>query len=169
MAEQNPNLIPPKAMEAMASTGGSGRLLFSEVFIKINNAKTKEIKISILRENDTPGLRRILKGAFDPKIVWDLPVGTPPFMENDAPVGTQHTMLESESNKLWHFITGGDNTLSKTRKETLFIQILEGLHKDEAHLLNDVKDKKLHNTYKGLTASVVKEAFDWNDDFMKPE
>ena len=38
MVTQNPNLIPPKAMEAMASTGGSGRLLFSEVFTKINNA-----------------------------------------------------------------------------------------------------------------------------------
>ena len=36
-------------------------------------------------------------------------------MENDTG-GTEHTVLESESNKLWHFIVGGDNTLSKTRK-----------------------------------------------------
>ena len=71
-------------------------------------------------------------------------------MENDA-LGTEHTVLESESNKLWHFIVGGDNTLSKTRKETLFIQVLEGFHKDEAELLCNVKDKKLHNIYKGLT------------------
>ena len=56
----------------------------------------------------------------------------------------------------------------KTRKETLFIQVLEGLHKDEANLLCVIKDKKLHNSYKGLTPSVVKDAFGWNDDFIDP-
>ena len=112
--------------------------------MKIIPAKVKSKKIEILKENDTPGLRRILKGAFDPKIVWDLPTGTPPYMANEAPAGTEHTGLESESNKLWHFVVGGDNTLSKTRKETLFIQILEGLHKDEAVLMCHAKDKKLH-------------------------
>ena len=86
-----------------------------------------------------------------------------------TPRGTEHTVLESESNKLWHFIVGGDNTLSKTRKETLFIQVLEVLHKDEAELLCNVKDKKLHNVYKGLTPGAVKEAFKWNDDFVRPE
>ena len=113
-------------------------------------------------------IRDSLKGAFDPKIQWDLPEGQPPYMENEAPVGTEHTILESESNKLWHFVVGGDNTLSKTRKETLFIQILEGLHKDEAVLMCHAKDKKLHQVYKGLTPSVVKDAFGWNDDFIDP-
>ena len=168
MAERNPNLMSPEAMNQMA-TGGTGKLLFSEIFTKINNAKVKSKKVEILKENDTPGLRRILKGAFDPKIQWDLPEGQPPYMENQAPSGTEHTKLESESNKLWHFVVGGDNTLSKTRKETLFIQILEGLHKDEAELMCNIKDKKLHNVYKGLTASVVKDAFGWNDDFVRPE
>ena len=59
--------------------------------------------------------------------------------------------------------------LKSIRKETLFIQILEGLHKDEAELMCNIKDKKLHNVYKGLTASVVKDAFGWNDDYVKPE
>jgi len=165
MVEQNPNLISPAAMASMA-TGGTGKQLFSEVFTKVNNAKVKSKKIEILKENDTAGLRRILKGAFDPKIIWDLPPGTPPYMANEAPAGTEHTDLERESSKLWHFIIGGDNTLSKTRKETLFIQILEGLHKDEAAVLIGVKEKKLHNLFKGLTAFVVKSAFNWNDDFI---
>ena len=165
MVERNPNLISPAAMTSMAQ-GGTGKPLFSEVFTKVNNAKVKSKKIEILKENDTPGLRRILKGAFDPKIVWDLPKGTPPYMANEAPAGTEHTGLESESNKLWHFVVGGDNTLSKTRKETLFVQILEGLHKDEAVVLVGIKDKKLHNMYKGLKASVVKSAFNWNDNYI---
>ena len=87
-------------------------------------------------------------------------------MAYQAPVGTQHTLLKSETRRLFKFLKGGNNTLSKTRKETLFIQILEGLHKDEALLMCHAKDKKLHNVYKGLTPSVVKDAFGWNDDFI---
>ena len=47
----------------------------------------------------------------------------------------------------------------------MFIQILEGLHADEAKLLVNVKDKSLNKVYKGLTDAVVKEAFGWNDNY----
>ena len=53
----------------------------------------------------------------------------------------------------------------KTKKETMFIQILEGLHADEARLLISVVNKELNKTYKGLTDAVVKEAFGWNADY----
>ena len=168
MAEQNPNLIPPKAMEAMARTAGAGKLLFSEIFTKINNAKDKPKKIEVLKQYDTPGMRMILKGAFDPKIIWDLPPGTPPYIENEAPAGTEHTFLEIEAKRLYNFAKGGNDQINKIRKETLFIQMLEGLHADEAKVLIDIKNKSLNKTYKGLTSEMVKEAFGWNADFVKP-
>ena len=168
MAERNPNLISPKAMEAIASTAGSGRELISEIFTKINNAKDKPKKIEVLRRYDTPGMRMILKGAFDPKIVWELPEGTPPYIENEAPAGTEHTYLEVEARRLYNFAKGGNSTINKIRKETLFIQMLEGLHASEAKVLIDVKNKSLNKTYKGLTSDMVKEAFGWNTDFVKP-
>ena len=168
MAERNPNLIPPKAMEAIASTAGSGRELISEIFTKINNAKDKPKKIEVLRQYDSPGMRMILKGAFDPKIEWELPEGTPPYIENEAPAGTEHTYLEVEARRLYNFAKGGNNTINKIRKETLFIQMLEGLHASEAKVLIDVKNKSLNKTYKGLTSDMVKEAFGWNADFVKP-
>ena len=168
MAERNPNLISPKAMEAMASTAGGGRELISEIFTKINNAKDKPKKIEVLRKYDTPGMRMILKGAFDPKIEWELPEGTPPYIENEAPAGTEHTFLEVEARRLYNFAKGGNNTINKIRKETLFIQMLEGLHASEAKVLIDVKNKSLNKTYKGLTSDMVKEAFGWNTDFVKP-
>ena len=168
MAERNPNLISPKAMEAIASTAGSGRELISEIFTKINNAKDKPKKIEVLRQYDSPGMRMILKGAFDPKIVWELPEGTPPYIENEAPAGTEHTYLEVEARRLYNFAKGGNNTINKIRKETLFIQMLEGLHASEAKVLIDVKNKSLNKTYKGLTSDMVKEAFGWNADFVKP-
>ena len=168
MAERNPNLIPPKAMEAMARTAGAGKELISEIFTKINNAKDKPKKIEVLRQYDTPGMRMILKGAFDPKIEWDLPPGVPPYIANEAPAGTEHTFLEVEARKLYNFAKGGNNTINKIRKETLFIQMLEGLHADEAKVLIDMKNKTLNKTYKGLTSDMVKEAFGWNADFVKP-
>jgi len=168
MAERNPNLIPPKAMEAMARTAGAGKELISEIFTKINNAKDKPKKIEVLRKYDTPGMRMILKGAFDPKIEWDLPEGTPPYIANEAPAGTEHTYLEVEAKRLYNFAVGGNDQLNKIRKETLFIQMLEGLHADEAKVLLDIKNKSLNKTYKGLTSEMVKEAFGWNADFVKP-
>ena len=168
MAERNPNLIPPQAMEAMARTAGAGRELISEIFTKINNAKDKPKKVEVLKQYDTPGMRMILKGAFDPKIEWDLPPGTPPYIANEAPAGTEHTFLEVEARRLYNFAKGGNDQLNKIRKETLFIQMLEGLHADEAKVLIDVKNKSLNKTYKGLTSDMVKEAFGWNTDFVKP-
>ena len=51
----------------------------------------------------------------------------------------------------------------------MFIQVLENLSKEEALLLINIKDKKLNRVYKGLTANLVKEAFNWNDNFMRNE
>mgnify|MGYP001272246633 FL=1 len=165
MAEQNPNLMSRQQMETMAATSGSGKLLYHEVLTKVNNAKDKPKKVAVLRQHDTPGLRRVIKGSFDPNITWDLPEGSPPFIANEAPEGTEHSLLENESKKFWHFVTGADTSTSKTRKETLFVQILEALHKGEAEVAIRMKDKELHKHYKGLSAAVVKEAFSWNDEY----
>ena len=146
-------------------TAGSSAPLLHEILVKVNNAKDKAKKIEVLRENDSVPLRQVLKGAFDPKIKWDLPEGTPPYKENDAPAGTEHTTLYTEARRLWHFVEGADQKLSKTKKEMMFIQLLEGLHKDDAALMVAVKDKALNKKYKGLTDAVVKEAFGWNSEY----
>ena len=168
MAEQaNPNLISKQAMAAMSSTSGTSGETVHEIFTKINNAKDKPKKIEVLKKYDSPAIRAILKAAFDPKIKFVLPVGTPPYIANDVPVGTEHSMLRNEYRRLYLFIEGGDNTISKTKKETLFIQLLEGLHQTEAELMINVKDKTLNKVYKGLTEQVVKETFGWDDNFMR--
>ena len=146
-------------------TAGSSAPLLHEILTKVNNAKDKSKKIDVLRENDSVPLRQILKGAFDPKIKWDLPEGTPPYKVNDAPAGTEHTTLHTESRRLWHFVEGADQKLSKSKKEIMFIQMLEGLHADDAKLLIAVKEKELNKMYKGLTDAVVKDAFRWNEEY----
>jgi|TARA_B100001093_G_scaffold454918_1_gene464635 hypothetical protein len=141
--------------------------LLSEVLKKVHNAKTKDKKISILRENDSDPLRMVIKSSFDPNIEWVFPEGEVPYKKNDVPEGTEHTVLRKECRKLFRFIKGGDNTIPQFRKENLFIQMLEGLHESEAQLIIDAKDKKLHQVYKGLSDNVVKEAFGWNDQYIK--
>ena len=141
--------------------------LLSEVLKKVHNAKTKDKKIAILKENDSDSLRMVLKSSFDPNIEWVFPDGDVPYKKNEAAEGTEHTVLRKEARKLFRFIKGGDNTLPQFKKENLFIQMLEGLHSTEAQLIVDAKDKKLHQVYKGLSDNVVKEAFGWNDQYIK--
>ena len=109
-------------------------LLFSEVLDKVHKAKTKDQKVKILREHNTPALKSIIKASFDPKIQWIIPAGDVPYKRNDAPIGTEHTVLATQSNKLWHFIRGADNDTPQFRKEEMFIQMCEGLHETEAAL-----------------------------------
>ena len=141
------------------------QLLLSEVLTKVHCAKTKAGKIKILQEEDCSALRQICKWSFDPKIESGLPVGTPPYIENEAPEGTEHMLLRTEGDKLYHYVKGADPNLQSTVRERMFIRLLEGLHKDEAELLCAVKDKRLHQVYKGLSTQVVIEAFGWTEDF----
>ena len=87
-------------------------------------------------------------------------------LPTEAPEGTEHNVLSYESRKLYHFIEGGNPTLSQNKREAMFVQMLEGLHPNEADILVAAKDKVLHQKYKGLSANVVKEAFDWDDNYM---
>lgn len=142
-------------------------LLISEILDKVSKLKSKKEKVKFLQENNTDSLRMVLKSAFDPKIKWLLPEGDVPYKRNDAPEGTEHSVLAYEARKLYHFLEGGNADITQGKRETMFIQMLEGLHESEADVLCAAKDKVLHQKYKGLSEPVVKEAFSWNDDFMQ--
>ena len=159
--------IATRNLKSGLGNEGSGAPLVHEIFTQINNAKDKPKKIEVLKKYDSPTIRQLLKAAFDPKIEWDLPEGNPPYIANEAPAGTEHTNLLSEARKLYHFVKGGDNTINRLKKETMFVQMLEGLQQKDAEVLIAIKNNNLNNVYKGLTASMVKETFNWNDDFIR--
>ena len=167
--QSHPALTTRRGMAALSESGRAVPPLFSEIATKINNAKDKPKKLKVLKENDSVPLRQVLKGAFDPNIEWLLPEGDVPYTANDAPIGTEHTLLQQEAKRLYLFTKGGDNTLSDTKRQTLFIQMLEGLSAEEAEFLVTVVNKKVNNKYKGFTANLVKDAFDWDDNFMKKD
>jgi hypothetical protein len=74
-----------------------------------------------------------------------------------------------EAKRLYLFTKGGDGSLSGNKRETIFIQMLEGLCAEEAAFLVDVVNKRVNNKYKGFTANLVKDAFNWDDTFMQKE
>ena len=66
--------------------------------------------------------------------------------------------IRKEYQKFYNFIKGGNDSLSSLRRESMFINILEGLHPLEAEILILVKDKKLDTKYK-ITKEIVAEAY----------
>ena len=133
------------------------KLLMHEVLQKVSNAKTKAEKIKLLQEYNTQALRSLLIINFDDSIVSLLPPGEPPFEKNNAPEGTEHTRLEHEARLLHHFFKGGSN-VSQAKRESMFIQMLEGLAAGEAETLILAKDKKIGKRWK-ITKACVSEAF----------
>lgn len=112
-------------------------------------------RVLMLQKNGFPVVQQILKYAFDPKIKFLLPEGRPPFKPNEFV--DQEGILFSEARKLYLFVEGGNNNLTKFKREMLFIQFLEGIDKNDAELICAVKDKKL--PFKSINEQIVKQAF----------
>ena len=129
-----------------------------EIFELVSKQRSKAKKVEVLKEQRCDALTALLIWNFDDSIISLLPEGEVPYEKNEVPVGTDHTSLRKEWKNLYHFGKGGNDSLSKTRRESMFIQILEGLHPHEADVLCLVKDKKLAAQYK-ITRDVVEQAY----------
>ncbi len=129
-----------------------------EILAEVSKQRTAAKKVEILQKYRNDGLTSILIWNFDETVVSMLPDGEVPFNKNEVPIGTDHTSLRKEWRNLYHFVKGGNDSLSKTRRESMFIQMLEGLHPDEAEIICLVKDKSLTSKYK-LTQEHVSKAY----------
>jgi hypothetical protein len=90
-------------------------------------------------------------------------VGTMKYNEtnslgNASDLTEGHTTIRKEFKRFYNFIKGGNDSLPALRKETMFIQMLEGLHPLEAEILCLTKDKKLQTKYK-ITKEIVSQAY----------
>ena len=132
--------------------------LLTEILQKVSSAKTKKEKVDLLQQYNSQGLRSILIINFDDSLEFLLPEGEVPFTPNDAPAGTEHTRLTQEYRGLYRFFKGGDASIKGMRREQLFVQLLEGLHADEANMLVSACNKDLQSKYR-VTKAVVAEAF----------
>ena len=146
-------------MPTKSLTNSNPRLLISEILRKVSNAKTKKEKVDLLKKHNSTALRQLMIINFDESIISELPEGDVPYTPNDAPVGTDHTRLEQEYRGLYRFFKGGDPRIKSLKRETMFVQLLEGLSAEEAELLVLCKDGRLNEKYKRITKAVISEAF----------
>jgi len=129
-----------------------------QVFEEVEKVKSKEEKIKVLKNYDSIPLRGILELNYHPAAKMDLPPGEPPFKKDiNVPDGYSDSNLYVEFRRF--YIWTRPSNLNKIRKESLFIQMLEGLHWKEAEVVCLAKDRKLTQKYKTLKEDIVREAF----------
>lgn len=144
------------------------KTLITEVLQRVSNAKTKKEKVDILHEYESEALKKVLLCNFSKAINFVFPSGKTPFTENDVPKGINHQMLIREHRMLDKFIrreingvilygcSGGPRPrIQQLKKEALWIQLLEGLHPEEAELLDLIKDKNLTERYKITRQNII--------------
>lgn len=157
-----------------------------EILELVSKQRSNAKKVEILKTYDDAPLKTVLIWNFDESVISLLPEGDVPYAsagEQTSYSGTLSSkiddavskMSELNSNSLgsmdqgrssirkeyqmfYNFVKGGNDSLSSLRRETMFINILEGLHPKESEILVLIKDKKLSNKYK-ITLDNVKEAY----------
>lgn len=126
-----------------------------EILEQTSKKKSDKEKVEFLQNfADNATLQTILAGAYYPGIKWNLPPGEPPFTPCD-PVNAE-SFLYQEAKRLYLFCEGGPN-MSSLKRESLFIELLESIHPEDAKVVLAMKEKKL--PYKGVTATLIKKAF----------
>ena len=130
----------------------------NEILDLVHEQKTDQDKVKVLQEYANDALKTLLIWNFDESIISLLPTGEVPYQPNESPLGVDHSSLRRDYKNLYNFVKGGNDSLSKIRRETIFIQILESLHPNEADVLILTKDKKLEDKY-DISLDVVQKAY----------
>jgi len=135
--------------------------MISEILEGAAKLDSQEARREYLKDNYSVALITILKGGFDDSVQWNLPKGEPPYKQDDAPKGFEPNNLYKLQPRFGkYFMKGGrGDKLTSVKRESMFIEVLESLHKNEAELVLVMKDKKLTGRYKGVTLKLVQDTF----------
>lgn len=126
----------------------------TEVLKEINNDPSL-LKTTYKPIGDGGPLGTLFRHAFMAQHKFILPDGTPPFKPDAGPMGMTPGNFMKEMRRLYVFCSP---TVGKARREQLFIQMIEGVHPDEAKILIAVKDQKLTELYPKITRTVLADA-----------
>lgn len=139
----------------MAINQKNRKLQLHELVDSIDVLDTKEEKINQIRRivRGYPAFNDYVRGLFDDNIQFALPEGRPPF----TPSGENHpTSWNKEHLKLRYFVKSAKYAeMNQVKRETMFIQLLEGIHPKDAILVADMADKRHSST---LTKELLNEA-----------
>ena len=155
-----------------------------EILDLVNAQKTNAKKVEVLQNYEHESIKTIFVWNYDSSVISLLPPGPVPYGETNAQTtfagtlseniakeaaggesatgqdldGRNKTSIRHEYQNFYHFVKGGNNELSTTRREMIFINMLQGLHPKEAEVLCLVKDKDLESKY-SVSIDQVKQAY----------
>ena len=185
----------PRVVKAAAPLPNLPRKPFVfEVLDLASKQKTKAKKVQVLKKYDEFHLRTIFLWNFDEVIQSVLPEGEVPYQsygdqtsysgslstKMGEDIRAMHetgsfsmgvsdqqgrTTIRRECKHFYHFVKGGNDAMNNMRRESMFINILQGLHPLEAEIIVLVKDKRLSDKYK-ITREIVEAAYPdivWRD------
>lgn len=175
----------PKVAEASIPDLPSNPFVF-EILNVVTKQRTNAKKIEALKKFEHPCLKAIFIWNFDESVISMLPPGEVPYAAVDEmdsfkgtlsekisdavekmgelktnSLGSQdqgRSSIRKEYDKFYNFVKGGNDGLSSMRRETMFINLLQGLHPLEAEIICLVKDKQLQTKYK-ITKEIIAEAY----------
>ena len=185
----------PRVVKAAAPIPDLPRKPFVfEVLDLVSKQKTKAKKVQVLKKYDEFHLRSLFLWNFDTTIESALPDGDVPYQSYDdqntysgtlttkmkEDIRAMHetgsfsmgvsdtqgrTTIRREVKNFYHFVKGGNDGMNNMRRESMFINILQGLHPLEAEIVCLVKDGNLSDKY-NITREIVEEAYPdilWRD------
>ena len=166
-----------------------------EVLELASKQRTVAKKVEVLSTYKHDSLVAIFLWNYDTSLVSALPDGDVPYAGNgeqnefrgtmgdkirDAvakmeELGTKslgandqgQTTIRKEYSKFYNFLKGGNDSLSNIRRETMYINMLSGMHPLEAEILLLCKDKKLQTKY-NIDRKHIAKAYpeiQWRDGF----
>jgi hypothetical protein len=175
----------PKVAEASIPDLPANPFVF-EILNIVVKQRTNAKKIEALKKFEHPSLKALFIWNFDESVISALPPGDVPYAAVDEmdsfkgtlsekisdavgkmgelgsnSLGSQdqgRSSIRKEYERFYNFVKGGNDGLSSLRRETMFINVLQGLHPLEAEILILTKDKKLQTKYK-ITKEIVAEAY----------
>jgi hypothetical protein len=132
--------------------------LISKILKDAGKLKKRDERIEHLRKYSHPALKDVLRINFDNDVVSLLPEGNPPYTADDAPAGHEYQTLYRAFKQFKYYFKGPVGLgLKSVRRESMFINLLESLHAEEAEMLVKAKDKKLKVT--GITKKLITDTF----------
>lgn len=127
-----------------------------ELFNRLDKIEDEEVRAKEMIANaGNVRFFDVLHYALSPNITWLLPEGDPPYRQNGDHVNS-HPNFWNDVRRLYMFIEGGKN-LEDARRQTLFIQMLEFIHPEDAKLLLDMVGKRW--PYKNISKEFVDKVF----------
>jgi hypothetical protein len=131
-----------------------------EILVAVEQAEDEDTRIKGLRywADKNGALRPVLKWQFDNAIVSKLPDGKTPFTRNSAPGPDLTESSLRHEFKMFKYFVESASDVQQTKREHMWIELLEKIPTEEAAIMDQVKDKKLV-AFKNLTKNLVQKAF----------